>query len=82
MSVLSRVKTVMIDKFGIDNYDLITPAFTFDDDLPFKDRFLEMIEFKMELEKEFDITIDDEDFDRIRTVDDLVNCIERINPKD
>jgi acyl carrier protein len=82
MSVLQRVKTVMIEKFGIDNDDSITPEFTFDNDLQFKDRFLDMIEFKMELENEFDISIDEEDFDRISTVGDLVNCIERMNPKD
>ena len=39
-----------------------------------------MIDFKMDLEKEFDITIADEDFESFRTVDDVVKCIERIKP--
>jgi acyl carrier protein len=52
----------------------ITTASSFTDDL--KADSLDLVELVMEFEEEFDITIPDEDYEKIRTVGDAVKYIQ------
>jgi acyl carrier protein len=70
--VMNRVKTIVIDRLGVDE-SKVTMEATFKDDLGADS--LDVVELIMELEDEFDLEISDEDAEKIGTVGDVVTYI-------
>ncbi len=71
--ITSRVKAIIVDKLGVDEAEL-TPEATFTNDLGADS--LDTVELIMELEKEFDITIPDDQAEKISTVGDAIAYVE------
>ena len=70
--VFDRVKTIIVDRLGVDEAKITMEA-TFKDDLGADS--LDVVELIMELEDEFDLEISDEDAEKISTVGDVVTYI-------
>ncbi|MFG6426529.1 acyl carrier protein [Lepagella muris] len=70
----SRVKAIIVDKLTVDENE-VTPAAEFSKDLGADS--LDTVELIMEFEKEFGITIPDEDAEKITTVGDAITYIEQ-----
>ena len=70
----SRVKAIIVDKLTVDENE-VTPAAEFSKDLG--EDSLDTVELIMEFEKEFGITIPDEDAEKITTVGDAITYIEQ-----
>jgi acyl carrier protein len=68
----SRVKRIIVDKLGVDESEVVNEA-NFTNDLGADS--LDTVELIMELEKEFDISIPDDQAEGIGTVGDAVNYI-------
>lgn len=71
--IAARVKAIIVDKLTVDEKE-VTPSAGFSKDLGADS--LDTVELIMELEKEFDITIPDEDAEKISTVGDAIEYIE------
>lgn len=71
--IASRVKAIIVDKLSVDENE-VTETAEFSKDLGADS--LDTVELIMEFEKEFGITIPDEDAEKISTVGDAVNYIE------
>jgi acyl carrier protein len=67
-----RVKAIIVEKLGVDESDITREA-SFTNDLGADS--LDTVELIMEFEKEFDLTIPDEDAERIGTVGDAVDYV-------
>ncbi|MBO4683308.1 MAG: acyl carrier protein [Alphaproteobacteria bacterium] len=73
MSTFEKVKKIVADKLSVDEAK-ITEAAKFTDDLGADS--LDVVEFVMEVEKEFDITIPDDEATKLLTVGDAVKYID------
>ncbi len=71
--IASRVKAIIVDKLGVDENE-VTETASFTTDLGADS--LDTVELIMEFEKEFGITIPDEQAETIQTVGDAVAFIE------
>ena len=71
--IASRVKAIIVDKLTVDENE-VTPSAEFSKDLGADS--LDTVELIMEFEKEFGISIPDEDAEKITTVGDAINYIE------
>jgi acyl carrier protein len=71
--VESTVKSIIIDKLGVDEEEVQREA-NFTNDLGADS--LDTVELIMEFEKEFDISIPDEDAEDIATVGDAIDYIQ------
>ncbi|MGF9942437.1 acyl carrier protein [Priestia megaterium] len=71
--VLERVTTIIVDRLGVDKSEVKLES-SFKEDLGADS--LDVVEFVMELEEEFDIEISDEQAEKISTVGDAVNYIQ------
>lgn len=71
--IQSTVQAVIVDKLGVDESE-ITPEASFTDDLGADS--LDTVELIMEFENEFNLTIPDEDAEKIATVGDAIAYIE------
>lgn len=71
--IADRVKAIIVDKLGVDENE-VTETADFQKDLNADS--LDNVELIMELEKEFEITIPDEDSPNIHTVKDAIDYIE------
>ncbi|MBI9055601.1 MAG: acyl carrier protein [Bacteroidales bacterium] len=69
----SRVKAIIVDKLGVDENE-VTPEASFTNDLGADS--LDTVELIMEFEKEFNISIPDDQAENIGTVGDAVTYIE------
>jgi len=72
-TVEERVTAIVSEQLSVPKEE-ITRESSFVDDL--KADSLDVVELVMELEDEFDITIPDDDYDKIRTVGDAIAYIE------
>ena len=72
--IATKVKAIIVDKLGVDEKDVTLEA-SFTGDLGADS--LDTVELIMELEKEFDIQIPDEEAEKIQTVGDAVAFIEK-----
>lgn len=72
--VAEKVKNIIIDKLGVDASE-ITPEASFTNDLGADS--LDTVELIMEFEKEFDISIPDEQAEEIQTVGDAITYLEK-----
>ena len=69
-----KVKAIIIDKLGVDESEVTTEA-SFTNDLGADS--LDTVELIMELEKEFDIQIPDDEAEGIATVGDAISFVEK-----
>lgn len=71
--IASRVKTIIIDKLGVEENEVTVDA-SFTNDLGADS--LDTVELIMEFEKEFNIAIPDDKAENIATVGDAISYIE------
>ncbi len=71
--VQQRVQTIIGKQLGVDA-DRVAPEASLLDDLGADS--LDVVELAMALEEEFSIEVPDEDLEKIRTVQDIVNLIQ------
>ena len=71
--IASRVKAIIVDKLGVEESE-VTPEASFTNGLGADS--LDTVELIMEFEKEFGITIPDDQAEKIGTVGDAVSYIE------
>lgn len=69
----SKVRAIIVEKLGVDESDISRDA-SFTDDLGADS--LDTVELIMEFEKEFDLTIPDEEAEKIETVGNAVDYLE------
>jgi len=72
--ITSRVKAIIVDKLGVDEKE-VTPSASFTNDLGADS--LDTVELIMEFEKEFNITIPDDQAEKIGTVGDAIAYLEK-----
>ncbi len=68
----AKVKAIIVDKLGVEEADVVETA-SFTQDLGADS--LDTVELIMEFEKEFGITIPDDDAEKITTVGDAISYI-------
>ncbi len=73
-SISERVSKIIVDKLGVDESE-VTPEASFTNDLGADS--LDTVELIMEFEKEFDISIPDEQAETIQTVGHAVAYLEK-----
>ncbi len=73
--VFEKIKQLLAEQFGVEE-DSVTMDMTFTDDLNADS--LDIVELIMAIEEEFDITVNDEDMENVKTVGDVVNYINEI----
>lgn len=71
--IASTVKSIIVEKLGVDESDVTREA-SFTNDLGADS--LDTVELIMEFEKDFDLTIPDEEAEKIATVGDAVDYLE------
>ncbi|HRW22671.1 MAG TPA: acyl carrier protein [Bacteroidales bacterium] len=71
--IASRVKSIIVDKLGVDEAE-VTPEASFTNDLGADS--LDTVELIMEFEKEFELSIPDEEAEKIETVGLAIKYIE------
>lgn len=69
----SKVKEIIVNKLGVEDSQ-ITPTASFINDLGADS--LDTVELIMEFEKNFNVTIDDSDAEKIQTVGDAVTYLQ------
>lgn len=72
--IADKVKAIIVDKLSVDENE-VTPTAEFSKDLGADS--LDTVELIMEFEKEFGLTIPDEDAEKITTVGDAIEYIEK-----
>ena len=72
-SIEEKVKKIIVDKLGVDEAEVTTEA-SFTNDLGADS--LDTVELIMEFEKEFDISIPDEQAENIQTVGQAISYLE------
>ena len=68
----AKIRSIIVDKLGVDE-DSISDESSFTNDLGADS--LDTVELIMEFEKEFDLTIPDEDAEKIATVGDAISYL-------
>lgn len=71
--IAQKVKEIIVDKLGVDEKSVV-PEASFTNDLGADS--LDTVELIMDLEKEFDIQIPEEEAEKIVTVGDAISFIE------
>jgi acyl carrier protein len=72
MASEERIKEIIMEQLGVDE-NQITPEASFVDDLGADS--LDTVELVMALEEEFNVEIPDEDAEKIRTVQDVIDYL-------
>ncbi len=72
-SVEARVKEIICEQLGVSAEEVV-PTASFIEDLGADS--LDLVELVMALEEEYDVEISDEDAEKIRTVQDVLNYID------
>ncbi|MEY4595515.1 MAG: hypothetical protein RIQ47_1925 [Bacteroidota bacterium] len=72
--ITSKVRSIIVDKLGVDEKE-VTPEASFTNDLGADS--LDTVELIMEFEKEFNIAIPDDQAEKISTVGQAVDYIEK-----
>jgi acyl carrier protein len=72
--IATRVKAIIVDKLGVDEKE-VTPEASFTNDLGADS--LDTVELIMEFEKEFNIAIPDDQAEKIATVGQAIDYIEK-----
>ena len=74
-AIESKVKAIIVDKLGVEESQ-VTPEASLTADLNADS--LDTVELIMEFEKEFGVSIPDEDTQKTNTVQDVVDYIEKL----
>ena len=74
-TIESKVKAIIVDKLGVEESQ-VTPNASLTADLHADS--LDTVELIMEFEKEFGVSIPDEDTQKINTVQDVIDYIEKL----
>ena len=74
VDISNRIKTIIVDKLGVDAKE-VTPEASFTNDLGADS--LDTVELIMEFEKEFNIAIPDDQAEKISTVGQAIDYIEK-----
>ena len=74
-AIESKVKAIIVDKLGVEESQ-VTPDASFTADLNADS--LDTVELIMEFEKEFGISIPDDETQNINTVKDVIDYIEKL----
>lgn len=74
--MFEKIREIVAEKVGVEEAE-ITMETSFSDDLDADS--ITLFELVMALEDEFNIEIDDESIEQIKTVGDIVNYLEEIN---
>ena len=74
MSVQEKVKKIIAEKLSVDMSEVV-PEASFVDDLGADS--LDLVELIMSMEEEFEVDISDEDAEKIVTVQDAIDYIEK-----
>ncbi|HUK25891.1 MAG TPA: acyl carrier protein [Terriglobales bacterium] len=69
-----KVRQIISEQLGVDEAE-VTPSATFVDDLGADS--LDQVELVMKLEEDFDLEISDEDAEKLRTVQDAMDYIQK-----
>ncbi|HXY51277.1 MAG TPA: acyl carrier protein [Terriglobales bacterium] len=72
--IIEKVKQIISEQLGVEESE-VTPGASFIDDLGADS--LDTVELVMALEEAFDVEIPDEDAEKIRTVQDAIDYIEK-----
>ena len=72
MEIAAKVKSIIVDKLGVEE-SAVVPEASFTNDLGADS--LDTVELIMDFEKEFNITIPDEDAEKITTVKEAISYI-------
>ena len=72
--IANQVMKIIVDKLGVDESE-VTPEASFTDDLGADS--LDTVELIVEFEKEFDISIPDEEAEKIGTVGDAISYLSK-----
>ena len=72
--IASKVRSLIVDKLGVDDKE-VTPEASFTNDLGADS--LDTVELIMEFEKEFNIAIPDDQAEKIATVGQAIDYIEK-----
>lgn len=76
-NMLEKIKTVLVDAIGVEADDVV-PEASLSEDLQIDS--LAAVELALELESEFDITIEDEELAGLKTVQDIMDLLaEKMN---
>jgi len=70
--IFDRVQKVIVEQLGVDE-NAVTPEASFVDD--FNADSLDLVELVMAFEQEFDVSISEEEAERVRTVADAVRLL-------
>ena len=70
--IFERVQKVIVEQLGVDE-SAVTPEASFIDD--FNADSLDLVELVMAFEQEFDVSISEEEAERVRTVADAVRLL-------
>ena len=73
--IAEKVKAIIVDKLSVEESEVVTDA-SFTNDLGADS--LDTVELIMEFEKEFDISIPDDQAEKIQTVGEAIRYIEEI----
>ena len=73
-NIAEKVTEIIVDKLGVDSSEVTSEA-SFTNDLGADS--LDTVELIMEFEKAFDLSIPDEDAEKIQTVGDAVTYLEK-----
>ncbi len=73
MSVIDRIKKTIAEKLGVEIEDVV-PEASFIDDLGADS--LKIVELIMSMEELFDIEIEDDDAEKLKTVEDVIKFVE------
>ncbi len=74
--MFEKVKAILVEELGVDE-DKVTKDAHIIDDLGADS--LDVVEMIMALEDAFDITVNDDEAQKLRTVQDVVTYIEKVN---
>ena len=72
--IVESVKQIIAEQLGVDEAE-VTPSASFVDDLGADS--LDQVELVMALEEKFDLEIPDEDAEKIRTVQDAIDYVDK-----
>jgi acyl carrier protein len=72
--VFDKIKELIVEQLGVEE-DTVTPEANIQEDLGADS--LDIVDLIQTIEDEYDLSIPDEAVEEIKTVNDIVNCVEK-----